>query len=126
MPAPAARPAPQRQRCAERESYDHPSRVNGIAAEVLELVQAKRPILAIDEDEIEVELPQNVDHRWGWEGKIVAVCLAPGTHRGFDSFRLLHRLSSCVWRLPSDRPILSVLARWQRPNSAPGEASPPR
>jgi hypothetical protein len=32
----------------------------GGPAEVLELVQAERPVLAIDEDEIEVELPQNV------------------------------------------------------------------
>jgi len=37
----------------------------GGPAEVLKLVEAKRPMLAIDEDEIEVELPQNVDHRWG-------------------------------------------------------------
>ena len=43
----------------------------GGAAQVLELVQAKWPMLAIDEDEIEVELPQNVDDAWGREGKIV-------------------------------------------------------
>src|ERR1700738_1989830 len=98
----------------------------GGPAEVLELVQAKRPMLAIDKDEIEVELPQNVDHPWGWEGEVVAVSLASGPHGGFDSVGLLHRMSSCVRRLRSDRPILSVLARWQRPNSAPGEASPPR
>ena len=80
----------------------------GGPAEVLELVQAKRPMLAIDEDEIEVELPQNVDHPRGWEGKVVAVSLAAGPHGGFDSVGLLHRMSSCVRRLRSDRPILSV------------------
>jgi hypothetical protein len=57
----------------------------GGPAEVLELVQAKRPMLAVDEDEIEVELPQNVDHPWGWEGKVVAGRLASGTHGGFDA-----------------------------------------
>ena len=54
------------------------------------------------------ELSQNVDHPWGWEGKVVAVCLAAGTHGGFDSVGLLHRMSSSVRRLRSDRPILSV------------------
>src|SRR6266403_1716611 len=68
----------------------------GGPAEVLELVQTERPMLAIDEDEIEVEVPQNVDHPWGWEGKVVAVSLASGTHGGFDSVGLLHRMSSCV------------------------------
>src|ERR1700719_4686883 len=71
-------------------------------------VQAKRPIRAIDKDEIEVELPQNVDHPRGWEGKVVAVSLASGTHSGFHSVGLLHRMSSRVQRLRSDRPILSV------------------
>src|SRR6202048_1971274 len=71
-------------------------------------VQAKRPMLAIDKDEIEVELPQNVDHPRGWEGKVVAVRFASGTHGGFDSVGLLHSMSSCVRRLRSDRPILSV------------------
>jgi hypothetical protein len=80
----------------------------GGPAEVLELVQAKRPMLAIDKDEIEVELPQNVDHPRGWEGKVVAVSLASGTHSGFHSVGLLHRMSSRVQRLRSDRPILSV------------------
>src|SRR5258705_1039412 len=80
----------------------------GGPAEVLKLVQAERPMLAIDEDEIEVELPQNVDHPWGWEGKVVAVRLASGTHGDFDSIGLLHRISSSVRRLRSDRPILSV------------------
>src|SRR5260370_36787831 len=80
----------------------------GGPGEVLELVQAKRPMLAIDEDEIEVELPQNVDHPWGWEGKVVAIRLASGTHGGFDSVGLLHPMSSCVRRPRSDRPILSV------------------
>src|SRR5439155_19914824 len=70
----------------------------GGPAEVLELVQAKRPMLAIDKDEIEVELPQNVDHPWGWEGKVVAVRLASGTHGGFHSVGLLHPMSSCVRR----------------------------
>src|ERR1700730_17436556 len=65
-------------------------------------------MLAIDEDEIEVELSQNVDHPWGWEGKVVAVRLASGTHGGFDPVGLLHRMSSCVRRLRSDRPIVSV------------------
>jgi hypothetical protein len=37
----------------------------GGPAEVLELVQAKRPMLAIDEDEIEVEHPQDVDRPRG-------------------------------------------------------------
>jgi hypothetical protein len=45
----------------------------GGPAEVLKLVEAKRPVLAIDEDEIEVELPQNVDDPWGWERKVVSV-----------------------------------------------------
>src|ERR1700736_2258298 len=80
----------------------------GGPAEVLDLVQAKRPMLAIDEDEIEVELPQNVDHPWGWEGKVVAVSLASGAHGGFDAVGLLHRMSSRVRRLRSDRPILPV------------------
>src|SRR2546430_312880 len=80
----------------------------GGPAEVLELIQAKRPMLAIDEDEIEVELPQNVDHPWGWEGKVVAVRLASGTHGGFDAVGLLHNMSSCVRRLRSGHPILSV------------------
>src|SRR6266436_7768724 len=80
----------------------------GGPAEVLELVQAERPVLAVDEDEIKVELPQNVDDPRGWEGKVVAVSLASGTHGGFDSVGLLHRMSSSVRRLRSDRPILSV------------------
>src|ERR1700730_10796351 len=80
----------------------------GGPAEVLKLIQAERPMLAIDKDEIEVELPQNVNHPWGWEGKVVAVCLASRTHGGFDSVGLLHRISSSVRRLRSDRPILSV------------------
>src|SRR6516165_4464448 len=98
----------------------------GGPAEVLELVQAKRPILAVDEDEIEIDLPQNVDHPWGGEGKVVAVSFASGTHGGFDSVGLLHRMSSSVRRLRPDRPTLSVFARCWRPNSAPGKASPPR
>src|SRR6266705_2621533 len=80
----------------------------GGPAGVLELVQAERPMLAIDEDEIEVELPQNVDHPWGWEGKVVAIRLASGPHGGFDPVGLLHPMSSCVRRLRSDRPILSA------------------
>ena len=80
----------------------------GGPAEVLELVQAKRPMLAIDEDEIEVELPQNVDHPWRREGKVVAVRLASGAHGGFNAVGLLHTMSSSVRRLRSDRPILSV------------------
>jgi hypothetical protein len=47
----------------------------GGPAEVLELVQAERPMLAIDKDKIEVELPQNVDDPRGWEGKVVAATL---------------------------------------------------
>jgi hypothetical protein len=47
----------------------------GGPAEVLKLVQAKRPMLAIDEDKIEVELPQNVDDPWGWEGQVVTAGL---------------------------------------------------
>jgi hypothetical protein len=70
----------------------------GGPAEVLELVQAERPMLAIDEDEIEVELPQNVDHPWGWKRKVVAVRLASGTHGGFDPVGLLHPMSSCLRR----------------------------
>src|SRR5437899_10380611 len=80
----------------------------GGPTEVLELVQAKRPMLVIDKDEIEVELPQNVDHPWGWEREVVAVSLASGPHSGFDAVGLLHRMSSSVRRLRSDRPILSV------------------
>src|SRR5271170_2122218 len=77
----------------------------GGPANVLELVQAERPMLAIDEDEIEVQLPQNVDHPWGWEGKMVAVRFASGTHGGFDSVGLLHPMASCVRRPRSDRPV---------------------
>ena len=68
----------------------------GGPAEVLELVQTERPMLAIDEHEIEVDLSQDVDHPWGWEGKVVAVRLASGTHGGFNSVGLLHGMSSCV------------------------------
>src|SRR5690348_16019701 len=74
----------------------------GSPAEVLDLVQAKGPMLAVDEDEIEVELPQNVDHPWGGEGKVIAVRLASGPHGGFDSVGLLHGVSSCVRRLRSE------------------------
>src|SRR5205807_10476044 len=77
----------------------------GGPAEILKLVQAERPVLAIDEDEIEVELPQNVDHPWGWEGKVVAVRIASGPHGGFDSVGLLHRMSSSVRRLRSSHPV---------------------
>src|SRR5947209_9730248 len=80
----------------------------GGPAEILKLIQAERPMLAIDKDEIEVELPQNVDHPWGREGKVVAVSLASGPHGGFDPVGLLHSMSSCVQRLRSDRPILSL------------------
>src|SRR5260221_3483423 len=80
----------------------------GRPAQVFKLVQTERPMLAIDEDEIEVELPKNVDHPWRWEGKVVAVRLASGTHGGFDPVGLLHRISSSVRRLRSDRPMLSV------------------
>src|SRR3954465_7318858 len=80
----------------------------GGPAEVLELVQAERPMLAIDEDEIEIELPQNVDHPWGWEGKVVAVRLASGAHGGFDAAGLLHPISSSVRRLRPDSPVRPV------------------
>src|SRR6516164_8765424 len=79
----------------------------GGPAQVLELVQAKRPMLAIDKDEIEVELSQNVDHPRGWEGKVVTVRLASGAHGGFDPVGMLHPKFSPVRRLRSDRPILS-------------------
>src|SRR5215831_8625793 len=77
----------------------------GGPAEVLELVQAERPVLAIDKDKIEVELPQNVDDPRGWEGKVVAVRFASGTHGGFDPVGLLHRMSSCLRRPRSGRSI---------------------
>ena len=64
----------------------------GCPAEVFKLVQTERPMLAVNEDLIEVDLPQNLDHPWGWEGKAVTVRLAAVTHRGFDSVRLLHRM----------------------------------
>src|SRR6516164_3025332 len=80
----------------------------GGPAQVLELVEAKRPMLAIDKDEIEVELPQNVDDPWGWEGQVVAIGLASGTHGGLDPVGLLHRMSSPVCRLRSECPILSL------------------
>jgi hypothetical protein len=62
-------------------------------------------MLAIDKDEIEVELPQNVDHPWGWEGKPYA--LRP------TRMAALTRLGCFIVcprarRLRSDRPILSV------------------
>jgi len=84
----------------------------GGPAEVLKLVQTERPVFAIDKDKIEVELPQNVDHPWGWEGKVAAVCFASGTHGGFDPVGLLHPMSSCVRRLRHDRPVLSAFGRW--------------
>src|SRR5438552_4072719 len=71
-------------------------------------------MLAIDKDEIEVELPQNVDHPWGREGKVVAVSLASGTRGGFDPVGLLHPMSSSVRRLRSDHVILSMFGRCQR------------
>jgi hypothetical protein len=71
----------------------------GAPAEVVELIEAERPMLAIDKDEIEVELSQNVDHPWRWERKVVAVSLAFDTDGGFDPVGLLHRMSSCVRRL---------------------------
>src|SRR5215469_17538849 len=80
----------------------------GGPAEVLELVKAERPMLAIDKDEIEVELPQNVDDPWGWEGKVIPVSLAPGMHGGFYPVRMFHPMSSCLQRPRSDPPILSV------------------
>src|SRR5262245_19749433 len=70
----------------------------GGPAEVLKLVQAKRLVLAIDKDEIEVELPQNVDDPRGREGKVVPVSLASSTYGGFDSVGLPHPMSSCVRR----------------------------
>jgi len=48
-------------------------------------------MLAIDKDEIEVELTQKVDHPRRREGKVVAECLAASAHRGFDSVGLLHQ-----------------------------------
>jgi hypothetical protein len=39
---------------------------------------------------------------------------------------LLHPMSSCVRRLRSYRPSLSVFGPLVAPSSAPGEASPPR
>src|SRR5580704_17305085 len=98
----------------------------GGPAEVLELVQAERPMLAIDEDEIEVELPENVDHPWGWEGKVVAASLASGTHGRFDSVGLLHRVSSCVRRPRSDRPIPPVFGPLVVAELCTGKSSPPR
>src|ERR1700757_2024443 len=62
----------------------------GGPAEVLDPVQPEWPMLAVDKDEIEVELAQNVDHPWGWEGKVVAVRLGAGAHGGFHSVGLLH------------------------------------
>src|ERR1700737_382820 len=97
----------------------------GCPAEVLELVQAERPMLAIDKDEIEVELPQNVDDPWGWEGKVVAVCLASSTHGGFDPVGLLHPMSSWVRRLRPDRPILSVFGLLPAARLCTGRSGPP-
>jgi hypothetical protein len=65
----------------------------GGAAKVLKLGQIERPMLAIDEDVIEVELAQDVDHPGGWEGKGVTVRLAAGSHGGFDSVGLFHWMS---------------------------------
>src|ERR1700739_2356239 len=87
----------------------------GGPAEVLELIEAKRPMLAIDKDKIEVELPQNVDHPWGWEGKVIAVSLASAPHGGFDSVGLLHPMSSCVRRLRSDPVGSGGTLRWEKP-----------
>ena len=83
----------------------------GGPAEVLKLVQAERPLLAIDEDEIEVELPQNVDDPRRWEGKVVAVRLAAGAHGGFDAVGLLHPMSSCVGDCDLIVPPCRCLAR---------------
>jgi hypothetical protein len=68
----------------------------GGPAEIFKLVQTEGPMLAVDEDEIEVDLPQNVDHPWGGEGKIVTVRFPLRAHGGFDSVGLLHCMSSCV------------------------------
>ena len=46
----------------------------------------------------------------GMGRKVVAVGIASGTHGGFDSVGLRHHRSSCVRRLRSDHPIVSVLA----------------
>src|SRR5262249_20809262 len=89
----------------------------GGPANVLKLVQAKRPMLTIDEYEIEVELSQNVDHPRGWEGKVVPVRLASGAQGGFDSVGLLHRTSSAA-TVQSSHPlnvcrlIAQILHRW--------------
>src|SRR5215472_8995646 len=80
----------------------------GGPAQILELVQAERPMLAIDKDEIEVELPENVDHPWGWEGQVVAVGLASSAHGGLDSVGMLHLYVPSVRRLRSDLPILPM------------------
>ena len=40
----------------------------GRPAQVLETLQIEGPMLAVDEDVVKVELPQNVDHPWRGEG----------------------------------------------------------
>src|SRR5262249_6332 len=96
----------------------------GGPAEILELVQAERSMLAVDKDKIEVELSQNVDHPWGGEGKVVAVSLASGTHGGLDSVGLLHRMSSSVRRLRSDCPIPPVFGPLAAAELCSGKSQP--
>ena len=97
----------------------------GGPAEVLKLVQTERPMLAIDEDEIEVELAQNVDHPWGWEGKVVAVRLAAGAHGGFDSVGLLHSDVLVCCRLRLTVPFCRRLPHGHQPNLHREKARPP-
>src|ERR1051326_2763504 len=80
----------------------------GGTAEFFELIETERPMLAIDEDEIEVDLPQNVDHPWGWEGQVVAIRVTAGAHGGFDSVGLLHWMSSGVVCPRSGCLVLSI------------------
>jgi hypothetical protein len=67
-------------------------------------------MLAIDKDEIEVELPQNVDHPWGWEGKPYA--LRPARMAALtrlDCFIVCpHACGDCDLIVPCCR----CLARW--------------
>ena len=69
----------------------------GGPAEIFKLVQTEWAMLAINEDVVEVDLPQNVDHPRRGEGKVVTIRLAASTHSSFDSVWLVHRISSRVF-----------------------------
>jgi hypothetical protein len=59
----------------------------GRPAQVLKTLQIEGPVLIVDEDLAQVELPKNVDHPWRGEGETVATRLASGAHGGRQNRR---------------------------------------